>query len=128
MPHYYFHIASPNEFTSDEIGVECRDVEAAYLDAFQGALEISIEMLRQRQNPFVYRFEICNKDGELLLDLPFSEILAPAARPAPTSQLYQSLQRHHQRAQKAQGDLKLECEQVRSLLRSTRALLASLPS
>ena len=124
MPHYYFHLASPDDFSRDEIGSDFPDIESAYLGACQAALDMSVEMLRQRRDPSRQRFEISNDEGASLFDLPFSEVLQPNAHSEPPDKLIRSLQRHHDRAQQTRFELRDEFEQTRSLLRSTRALLA----
>ena len=124
MPQYYFHLTSPDGFSRDEIGSEFADVESAYLGACQAALEMSVEMLRERRDPSRHRFEISNQDGALLFDLPFSEVLRPAARPESTGRLVQNLQRQHERALERRSALRDEVEHTVSLIRSTRALLA----
>jgi len=124
MPHYYFHLASPDGFSPDEIGSEFADIEAAYLGACQAALEMSIEKLRERGDPSQDRFEISNEDGALLFDLPFSEILRTSARSASPDRVMTNLRHNYQRMQHANTELQGECEQAISLVRSARALLA----
>lgn len=83
MPLYFFHLISPEERCPDETGCELPNVERAYLEVYQAALDISFEMLRSRRDPSALRFEVVNEDGEVLFDLPFVEALHPA-RPATT--------------------------------------------
>lgn len=83
MPQFYFHLASPDGVSPDEVGSSFPDIEAAYLGACEAALEMSVDMLRRRHDPSRHRFEITNGDGEALFDIPFAEVLRPAARPGP---------------------------------------------
>lgn len=125
MPHYYFHLGSPQGVSRDEIGSDFADVEAAYLGACEAALEMSVDMLRQRRDPSRHGFEITNEDGALLFDLAFSEVLRPAPKPEPPSKLVRSLQHRHERAQRTGLELKHQLEHTRSLLSATQALLAT---
>ena len=125
MPQYYFHLASPDGFSRDELGSDFPDVETAYLGACEAALEISVEMLRERHDPSRHRFEISNDEGTLLFDLPFAEVLRPVARPEPPDRLIASLQHHHERVRQTRSELRSQFEQTQSLLRSTLALLAT---
>lgn len=92
MPHYYFHLTSPDGRSHDEIGSEFPDIESAYLGACEAALDMSVEMLRDRHDPSQLRFEISNGDSELLFDLPFSEVLRPSGRRDAPDKLLPSLQ------------------------------------
>lgn len=124
MPRYYFHVVSTEGVSADEMGSEFPNVEAAFLSAHEAAFEMSVEMLRERHDPSGYRFEIRDARGELLFDLPFSEVMRPASRPVlPTAALLAQLRRHQERATKARAELKAEYEQARSLLKSTTTLL-----
>jgi Domain of unknown function (DUF6894) len=125
MPHYYFHLGSPDGFSPDEIGSDFADVESAYLGACEAALEMSVEMLQQRRDPSRHGFEITNGDGAVLFDLAFSEVLRPAPRPEPPKRLLRSLQHRHRRAQRTGFEIRNQFAQTRSLLSRTRALLAS---
>jgi len=51
------------------------DLDIAYLDAFRAATEMWIEALADGRNPSRQRFEIRDVTGQVLLVLPFSEIL-----------------------------------------------------
>jgi hypothetical protein len=83
MPLYYFHLVSPTERCADDLGNHLPNVEQAYLEVYQAALDISFEMLRLRRDPSHLSFEVTNENGELLFDLPFSEALHPRASSAP---------------------------------------------
>jgi hypothetical protein len=127
MSHFYFDLVSPSDLSRDEIGTDFPDSEAAYLNAFEAALDISVEMLRARDDPSQHRFVIRNDKDELLFDLPFAEVLRPAERVRPATEVYASLLRHHDRTQKVRSELRAQLTQACSLLQSTRALLANAP-
>jgi hypothetical protein len=85
MPLYFFHLSTPGAYSHDDLGIEYADVETAYLGAYQAALDIGLELLRERTDPSRHVFEIMDQDGQMLFELPFSEVLHPlnAARPPP---------------------------------------------
>jgi hypothetical protein len=77
MPIYFFHLISPEHSDVDETGCEFPNVEKAYLEGCQAALDISFEMLRSRRDPSALRFVVTNERGDVLFDLPFVEALRP---------------------------------------------------
>ena len=77
MPRYYFHLLSPEEDSVDDVGNVFPNAEAAYLGAYEAALDISFEMLRARQDPSRHHFDVRADDGKLLFDLPFADVLRP---------------------------------------------------
>ena len=126
MPHFYFDLASPSDLSRDEIGTDFPDSEAAYLSAFQAALDISVEMLRARDDPSQHRFVIRNNNDELLFDLSFAEVLRPTGWAVqPANDVYASLLRNHERTKKLRSELRTEYQHTQSLIRSTRELLDS---
>ena len=81
MPLYYFHFAVGRKRYPDELGVQFDSVEAAYLDAFRAAEEMWIELIKKGEDPTTGSFEICDTNGDLLLILPFKEVLKPVRKP-----------------------------------------------
>lgn len=77
---FFFAIEGGVEPSPDEFGSEFDSLEAAYIEGCRAALEISMEMLRDRLDPNSLRFEISGADGRILVELPFAEVLRPAAR------------------------------------------------
>jgi hypothetical protein len=76
MPHFFFHPrGDPEGRAQDEMGLDFPDVEAAYLEAFQAAKDVAQEWLAVGRNPRCCAFEIVNAAGELVLVLPFNEVL-----------------------------------------------------
>lgn len=76
MQRFYFDRVGPNGTDRDDIGTLFRDIDAAYLDAYQAALEVSVEMLRVRQNPVGGRLEV-RDEHQVVIEIPFSEVLRP---------------------------------------------------
>src|SRR4051812_23620312 len=75
MPKYFFHYRDGSQWTMDDVGVEFSNVEAAYLAAYDAAVEMWPELLRARHDPRQCIFEINDEMGKTMFTLPFSEIL-----------------------------------------------------
>jgi hypothetical protein len=123
MPRYFFHLVAPDGRSEDEIGSEFPGVEAAYLAAYQAALEIGIEMLRERHDPAQHHFEIADADGQALMDLPFAEAMQPSRGPMPHAEVHARLAQQRERTSKVLDEIKDAFARTRSLLKETRALL-----
>ena len=124
MPRYFFHLVAPDGRSDDEIGSEFPGVEAAYLAGYQAALEIGIDMLRERHDPAQHHFEIADADGQVLMDLPFSEAMQPSRGPMPHAEVHARLARQRERTAEVLNELNGAFAHTRSLLKETRALLA----
>src|SRR5262249_36237148 len=131
MPLYFFHLVpSPDgpleapDGPLDDIGIELADVEQAYLQAYEAALDISFEMLRGRQDPSDLRFEVTNERGEILIELPFREALEPKRRVTSLSPLYASLHQNFERQQELNAELKTQFRQTVSSILAARQLIA----
>jgi hypothetical protein len=124
MPRYFFHLSAPGSYSADDLGVEFSGVEEAYLGAYQAALDMGIEMLRQRIDPAPHSFEIADQSGQLLFELPFAEVMRPSAKPPAPGSIGASIAQRHERTMHAAADLKAAILRNRELLRNTRALLA----
>ena len=79
MPHFFFNYTSGGATSVDDVGTDFPSVEAAYLDACKGALDIAFEKLRARQDPTTDSFEITDEAQNQLMQVPFSEVLRPVA-------------------------------------------------
>ena len=75
MPRFYFHLRTPSGLNRDEAGSEFTSLEAAHLDAFDAIGTMTVDLVRQKANPWQYGFEITDAAGKTLLDLPFAEYL-----------------------------------------------------
>ena len=124
MARYFFHLVAPDETSKDEIGTELPSAEAAYLEACEAALDISFEMLRQREDPSRHAFEVTDEDGHVVFDIPFAEVTRPAQRMPPFGEIHASIQRHRERATRAASELRTNVTRAQALLNSTRDLLA----
>jgi hypothetical protein len=77
MPKFFFNHISRDDVSVDEGGSDFPSLEAAYLDTCNAILDISFEKLRERLDPTEDIFEIVSERGDLLLTIPFSEVLRP---------------------------------------------------
>jgi len=75
MPRYFFDFRQGNDICADSEGVECPGVELAYLEAYEAALEMWSELLKQRRDPRRCSFEVHSQTRELLFTLPFQEVV-----------------------------------------------------
>ena len=124
MSQFYFDLHTPTGPEPDETGSPFESLEAAYLDACQAALEISVELLRKREDPSRYRFEIRAADKRLLLDLPFKEVLNPRPRPllAPVD-CSKTVKGRLRRARELQAEVHAGLAEARLSLEAVRATL-----
>ena len=124
MTQFYFHLSTPDGFERDEFGCEFESLEHAYIDAWTAALEISIDMLRQREDPSRFRFEVTDGEGLLLTELPFVEVLKPGSTPrfagSPSSL---RVAERLKRTRELQSEVNAGLSQARMSLQSLRALL-----
>lgn len=75
MPHFYFHYREDEKFHIDEMGIQPASVEAAFLRAYEGALDMWSELLRQRRDPRRSAFVVTDQDGKVMFEYPFAEAL-----------------------------------------------------
>ena len=127
---YYFHLRIGGTISPDEIGVDLPDVETAYLEAFKASEEMWSDLLAEGLDPLMRSFEISDERGQVLLTLPFSEVLERARKPAGLAKLRQSLQaelkKHRVLTASLQENVKAAREAIEaanSTLKRTRGLL-----
>jgi hypothetical protein len=128
MPRYFFSLATDDAFTPDDEGVEFPNLEAAYLDLYQTALEMSFEFLRERRDPNGFRFEITDASGAMILELPFSEVLRPKARAHPGADMVEARQRMRTQTSRQRGlseDIASGLATARESLERARARLTA---
>src|SRR5437588_4179287 len=78
---YYFHLRTGRSFSPDAIGLDLPDLETAYLEAFEAARAMWGELLAERSDPLIRAFEIADEHGQILLTVPFAEVLERACKP-----------------------------------------------
>jgi hypothetical protein len=75
MPRYFFDFRQGSEICTDSEGVEFPGVEQAYLEAYEAAVDMWSELLKQRRDPRRCAFEVHNKARQLMFTLPFQEVV-----------------------------------------------------
>lgn len=75
MPRFYFHLRTPAGRDEDDIGLELAGIEAAYLEAHRAVPALSAELAYEEADPARYAFEITDASGNLLMEVPFAEVL-----------------------------------------------------
>ena len=129
MPRFFFHLrGGPNGLSLDDFGVSLPDADAAYLEAFQTAKEMSQEWLRKGRNPRDYAFEVVNASGELVLELPFSEALDHQAgrRPAKLLTSIRMAKERGERMMRLTAEVTQQVKMAQENLRRSRKLLDGL--
>lgn len=129
MPHFFFNHTSGGATFVDEVGTDFPSLEAAYLDTCQAALAIAFEKLRTRQDPTTNSFEIIDDEQNLLMQLPFSEVLRPAAATSSwmamqrTALALENCRRQAARSESLRDEIRAEFTRTRGLFAAIRANL-----
>ena len=80
MPLFFFHVRSAQGLERDAIGLELPSAEAAYLEAFEAVPGLALELLARGGSPGQYAFEVVDRRGMVLWDIPFAEIFERIGR------------------------------------------------
>ena len=75
MPVFHFHLRNSDGLHLDVVGLDCPDLEMAYLEACCAIPGVSAKLLGREEDPMEYAFEIADADGASLLDVPFRATL-----------------------------------------------------
>ncbi|PZO46210.1 MAG: hypothetical protein DCF16_19260 [Alphaproteobacteria bacterium] len=124
MSRYFFHLWTRDGYEIDDTGIELEDAEAAYLEAFYSAREISIEMLRSKRNATRYRYDVVDCQGRLVHEVLFAEAMGQPLAKNPASGFVASASRGCALA----SDLAREIATARQNLQTCRELLAVTPA
>jgi len=112
---YYFDLRVGPTLSPDEIGLDLPDVETAYLEAFKAAQEMWSELLAEGSDPLIRSFEIADERGQILLTLPFREVLERTRKPtAPLSKLRQSLESELEKRRRLMASLRENIKNTRT--------------
>lgn len=79
MARYFFHLVTPSSYSVDDIGTDFESAEAAFLCAHETAIDMSVDMMRDHEDPSWYSFEIADAKQQVLFTLPFLEATHPAS-------------------------------------------------
>lgn len=123
MPVFFFHLRTPAELQVDDVGLDCVDLEAAYLEACYAIPGLATDFIQRGCNPMEYGFEITDAAGAILHEVPFTELVRGHRRPRrlrveallPVSQA--------ERAQTLIADLHHQIEKLRDGMKAARAWL-----
>jgi len=118
MPHFYFHLRTPASWERDDMGLDFVGLEAAYLDAYRTIPEMAADLVRRKRDPLRYAFEITDEAGQLLIEVPFSEMLDKWHKPR--RPVMPAL------AQKAQAEMERTVHLIAALVDERKALETSL--
>ena len=116
MTRFFFDLSTPAGFERDAVGIEFASLERAYLEASRAAIDISADLMRERKDPSRYSFELRDVSGDLVLELPFSEVLQPGrtVKPRAASPAHALLQASLVRNQRLRLELTAVLEQARA--------------
>ena len=126
MPLFFFHLrGGPDGLSLDKDGLDLLDVEAAYLEAHQTALDMAQEWLRKGRNPRGYAFEVANGAGEVVFEVPFAEALDRQAgrRPVNLTRAFRTAKEQGERMMRLSAEVAREVEAVQENLRQSQMLL-----
>ncbi|RFC62091.1 hypothetical protein DYI37_17760 [Fulvimarina endophytica] len=72
----YFHLRkSAHDVRLDEEGQTFATLEDAYMTACREIPDMVAEFLRQRTDAMGFAFEVCDADGQLVMEIPFREMV-----------------------------------------------------
>jgi hypothetical protein len=131
MPHFFFNYISRGATCVDDVGTEFSSLEAAYLDTCESALAIAFEKLRARQDPTNDAFEIFDDKRNLLMQVPFSEVLRPAAATnistigQQTTLALEKCRRQAARCERLKGEIRAEFKRTRGMFDTIHANLST---
>jgi hypothetical protein len=80
MPLFFFDYFDEDGRDLDTDGIEFPDIEAAYIDAYHSVIDIWAEARHEGRDLRRHRFEIRDATGNIVMELPFSEVLGAASR------------------------------------------------
>ena len=123
MPLFYFDLATPGGLERDDLGVVFPGVEAAYVDACRAALEMSVDMLRERQDPGHHCFEVRDERAVLVLEIPFTEVLQPRRRVAAPHRLHRQIEATVRRSRQLRAEVHAELVRARRGLETAQKTL-----
>ena len=111
MARFYFHLSTGEDYERDEVGSDHVDANQAYLEAFESAQQLSVDLIREHLSPIRHRFDICDEYDRVLFQVPFAEIMG--RRPGPHELMHTAA-----RGQNLAADVRNEIGNVRAELQS----------
>jgi hypothetical protein len=130
MSRYFFDFRQADDHLDDSQGIELRDVEQAYLEAFKGAQDMWSELLRQRRDPRRCLFVVRSEGNEILFVLPFQEVIdcCTDARVKPLARTFEELIQTRNYAKRVRDEFRQEVQRTRQMMNDSHRLLKGLQS
>jgi hypothetical protein len=130
MTKFFFNFRQGSEYCQDWQGIHYDTADQAYLGAFEAALEMWVQLLRERNDPCACSFEVTDDLGRSVFVLPFSEVLdscrRPAIRPNPTIvKAFTGALAAQQRAQRTFAEFRQELQVTHNALAEAIVLIAA---
>ncbi|MER2264444.1 DUF6894 family protein [Methylobacterium oxalidis] len=130
MPRYHFHLRTPDGLQWDPEGVSFDNLEDAYLDVCQGITMIAADLAHAGaswESLMRSAFEISDAEGHFLMDVAFTEVLAPDRKPSRSSRVLDRKARAEvERTRRLIAAVGRERDALYANLSETHALLARL--
>lgn len=79
---FLLHIKTPAGIRRAIAPVQFPDLASAHHNVREDIPELAAELLRSGVNPMLCAYLICNTEGALLLEVPFTDLVEPDAAPA----------------------------------------------
>jgi hypothetical protein len=81
MPRYFFHLRCEGKEVPDSSGVELRDPDQAWEAAHATARDLMQSQPDAAVNWFGCHFEVTDEAGEIVFELPFTEVVEVMPKP-----------------------------------------------
>lgn len=78
MPTFFFHFSDDCEPLPHDLGLQFADLEQAYLELCAAIPKMASELLVQRKNPLAASCRIASAHGQVLMTVPFTNVLKPS--------------------------------------------------
>ena len=133
MALFYFDFCQRSEIIEDNCGLEFRDTETAYLAAYEAALGMWADLLRERKDPRRCAFRVRDVQGAILFFFHFQEALDSCREEkwlcSPMTGTYRDSLRLVQQARQLSVDFKRELDKAHEALEEAKRLIdVSMPS
>jgi hypothetical protein len=130
VPKYFFNYRCRRELSHDDQGIHFDNVEAAYLSAFNAAVEMWQELLRARVDPRSCAFEVMDDRARLMFVLPLAEVLESCKSDASSfdkiaNRAFSNVVEARNHARRKLSEFCDEVHVTRRVLRESHALMAA---
>ncbi len=123
MPRYHFNFCGGDDDAADEVGCEFRNLELAYLDAYQSMVRIGADLLLEQKDPSVQRIEITDEGGVVLMTLPFDEVFRRRSSRRTALPDSVRLRTQIESSRRLGSDIRAACVEARASVAAARATL-----